>query len=58
MFSTWNSTVCDRLRRGVAHRAILPVPYPPQKTLFPHGALGEGGKRSHAVRLIALFCLA
>jgi hypothetical protein len=25
--------------------------------LFPHGALDEGGKRGHAVRLIALFFL-
>jgi hypothetical protein len=36
--------MCGDLNGTVGDRAILPVPYPPQKTLFPHGALGEGDR--------------
>ena len=44
MFCALNGTVCDRLRRGVAHRAILPVPYLLQKLLSPHGTLDAGDR--------------
>jgi hypothetical protein len=39
-----NLQMCGGLNGKVGDRVILPVPYLPQKTLFPHGALGASDR--------------